>query len=258
MLIFDNTINFVKPNNPSLDYRNPMINGLGSAILFQEGTTTPIDIANQTVCSPQVPSLVQTGPWGPVLNFNNNSRLTSGRIILPTNTPLTIICRIKLNATAGGNDFFCTAGLSGALFRSTAAGFTFWTNMSTGGATSAVIPDITNWHIVAATWDGIGSTRIYYDGDLIGSNVGGNTGIITNTSYQLGGSASGGTFFNGSMDFSYMWTRVLSGGEIQQLQNNPYGLFLTRPRYFPFDPGTPTPPPPVTNTSSTLMMMGVG
>ena len=88
------------------------------------------------------------------------------------------------------------------------------------------------WHMVTSTWDGT-SQSIYYDGVLMGSwnLASGSPGINSSLTQYFGfgcdtpGSAGAyGGSWQGGMDDSYVFTRALSAGEVQQLYtfgNNP-------------------------------------
>ncbi len=94
-----------------------------------------------------------------------------------------------------------------------------------------VVPDVTGggWHHVAAVTEGGVETRLYVDGDLVG------TGGVPNLEdranrMQIGGNPdSGGRTWNGNIDEVAIWSRPITADEVAFLYNDGQGNTVPEP-----------------------------
>jgi alpha-tubulin suppressor-like RCC1 family protein len=105
---------------------------------------------------------------------------------------------------------------------------------------------LNEWSHVVCTYDN-NTSRIYYNGTLVGSKVIGSKSIVNSSSnFRISSDDNGNVWFAGSIDEIAVYNRALSASEIQQL----YGGGTTTP--------TPTPPPSDTTAPSGTVSINSG
>jgi hypothetical protein len=78
------------------------------------------------------------------------------------------------------------------------------------------------WSHVATTWDGT-TLRLYVNGAQVGSRAVAGTLSTTSDPLRIGGDATWGEYFAGTIDEVRVYNRALSAAEIQSDMNTPVG-----------------------------------
>ena len=156
---------------------------------------------------------------------NNNVQITN-----PVSGDFSIVAWVKTKQTTGQGQWYSGAGLvdgdvSGSAndFGISIIGnrFAFGVgNPDTTILSTSAIND-GNWHLCVATRvQSTGLMSVYFDGILQATGTGGTQTLNASASLYFGQIASGGGFFNGSLDQIEIFNRALGGNEIAALYSN--------------------------------------
>ena len=156
---------------------------------------------------------------------NNNVQITN-----PVSGDFSIVAWVKTSQTGGAGQWYNGAGLVdgdvtglandfGTALVSNKFAFGVGNPDTTILSTSAINDG--NWHLCAATRvQSTGLMSVYVDGVLQATGTAGTQALNASTSLYFGQIASGGGFFNGSLDQIEIFNRALGGNEIAALYNN--------------------------------------
>lgn len=239
------TKSLIKPPLGYTDLRHPVFNNCVAAYLFNEGGGPVVrDIARGRRIPLTGTYNWTEGPHGSAINFNGGT----GSGNTDKLDPLTIAMWINVSTIAPGNQIFLdkvnssvNAGWYCNIANNFGAGQIQFNFCNSGGIfrsqTASFSPNV--WHFVFFWWDQTGhnagtNTQIWVDG-ILQTNVGGaSVGTVASDSgipLIIGTTFDGSSFplVNGQVGAVFMWNRILSNAEGQDLYLNTYPSIY--PRY---------------------------
>jgi hypothetical protein len=240
-------------NKPSLgaqiDRAHPLSRGLVSAILFNEGSGTIFsDIAGNYHSGVISGPIWTPGRGGQGLLFNANfATLIDSKKLSMIGSDATWSAWINQSTLTSYRGIIGNTFSNGWWLSGNAGKIGMWI----GGAGAVYSSDTTmvvnRWYHIAATFiSSTKSLRFYLDGKPDGTDTTANPIGDGGTTFYLGkdGRGTAQYYFAGIMGNIYIWNRALSGVEILDLYNNPYGM-ISDPQttwLLPEILGEPTPP----------------
>ena len=231
----------------------------------------PLDATSGTVAVDATGSgnngIVNGATWNPngeingCLSFNginNDVQITN-----PINTDFSIAFWVKTTQTAGTGEWFNGTGLvdgdypgKANDFGTALVGSKFGFGVGNPDTTIVSTTSINdgNWHqCVATRVQATGAISIYVDGNLQAVGTGNQNPLNASTLLLFGALASGGGYFNGSLDEVKIYNRALGNNEISALYNN--GVF---PSTMPVVAEAPAPQTVFVGQSATFLVQAFG
>jgi predicted alpha-1,6-mannanase (GH76 family) len=205
------------------------------AVPDNENSYWPLDATSGTVAVDSTGSgnngVVNNATWnangrfGGCLTFNGSN--SSAQITNLLDNDFSIVFWVKTTQTASSGQWYNGAGLvDGDVpytkndFGTALVGSKFAFGVGNPDTTiqSSVSINDGAWHqCVATRKQTTGAMCVYVDGVLRGSGTGNRNTLSDPTSLMFGASASGGPYFNGSLDDIKIFTRTLSGDDVAAL-----------------------------------------
>lgn len=242
--------NFKPPVGNTINWAHPLAKNIVGCWLMNEGGGNIVKSFNHTYTNNGCSWL--SGKDGICLLGNGTSNkltLTQGIIGAQFSNKLTLITSFycsnsptteeyifaKWDAVVGGRSFRLELGATPAL------GFIISPDgtANSGFCRGATTLSPTTWYQSSVVYNGV-DIRIYKNG-ILDTNGANNpkayTGIIYNSTapnYQFcgGSAATPATFFDGKICYTFLYNRVLSPSEIQQLYQEPYCFIAPQRRRF--------------------------
>ena len=194
--------------------------------LNENSGTTVADLSGQNNTGTGLNTTWTTGRYGRGLAFN---RSTSW-VTVNSSASLNLVNRLTLEAWVSPT---VSSGWRTIIFKELDAIYELYASSSSGPVggvniggyqevfSGTSLPTNT-WSHVAATWDGT-TLRLYVNGVQVGSRAVAGTLSTTSNPLRIGGDATWGEYFAGTIDEVRVYNRALSAAEIQTDMNTPIG-----------------------------------
>jgi hypothetical protein len=180
------------------------------------------------------------------LNFNGTNSYV--RITKPVSNDFSIVCWVKTTQTAATGQWYDGAGLvdgdhAGVAndFGTALVGNKFAFGIGNPDTTIVSTSPINdgNWHLCVATRvQSTGVFSVYVDGNLEATGAGNTNALNASSILMFGQIASGGGYFNGSLDEIKIFNRALGNNEVTALYSN--GAFPQTPPVILLPPASQT------------------
>ncbi len=212
------------PVGTPIDRSADLSEGLIGAWVFNEGTgPTVTNVAfGDTLTGTAITWNAVNGP-----TFNGTSSYFTAAAANSRYVPATwtIAARVKTNSASASQEIMRLDNGTSArdlLFRLTSSGktesisFLSGTNADAVGATTL---STNTWYNLAATFAGVTQT-VYVNGVPDGTATGSGTQPTNYAQVYIGCYEGLSEFFNGAINYVFMWNRVLASGELQSIGQN--------------------------------------
>jgi len=170
-------------------------------------------------------------------SFGTNEGINCGRQrFLESTSKVTMMAKVKLTSlTADQRIFSKWAGSDGYLFwfDTSGVGMTHTYSFATGNSSTIDRAQTGNntavtdtWQSIAGVYKGASFVKIYLDGVLMQTNttsINNVNGSTSTDAYIAGTGSNAGVPY---IEYMYVWYRILDDGEIADLSNDPYQIWM--------------------------------
>jgi len=246
------------PRGTQIDKSHPLARGLVAAWLFNEGAGETVwDYAgpNHGTMTNMEPTDWQAGPHGFMLNFDNSGSdyiaisASPELLALPTTYNFSAVFRFNEHGGTRDRPALAWAGTDDLLLypnddvSSNGGTRVFWRNLG-GNIIIENVSDLSyEWHDFVFVSRASNSHEVYRDGVSVGTSSATGSAGPFDEALRIAAYYPGPQFFDGQIEFVYIYARALTENEIKLLHANPYVMFdqPSSARHFYLEEGVPIP-----------------